>query len=102
MWWIALLPDPSAEPGPALAWWALGYTPRVARLQDAVVLEVQASLRLFGGAPALLRRLMGEAGALGVQRIGVAPTALAALALARSLPLDERRLRRCHAEQVCR
>lgn len=100
MWWIALLPDPSAEPGPALAWWALGYTPRVTRLQDAVVLEVQASLRLFGGAPALLRRLMAEAGALGVQRMGVAPTALAALALARSLPPGERRLRRCHAARL--
>jgi len=100
MWWIALLPAPLAEPGPALAWWALGYTPRVARLQGAVVLEVQASLRLFGGAPALLRRLMAEAGALGVQRIGVAPTALAALALARSLPPGQRRLRRCHGARL--
>lgn len=100
MWWIALLPDPLVEPGPALAWWALGYTPRVAWLQGAVVLEVQASLRLFGGAPALLRRLMAEAGALGVQRIGVAPTALAALALARSLPPGQKRLRRCHAARL--
>lgn len=100
MWWIALLPDPSAEPGPSLAWWALGYTPRVAWLQEAVVLEVQASLRLFGGAPALLRRLMAEAAALGVQRIGVAPTALAAVALARSLPAGQKRLRRCHAAQL--
>lgn len=100
MWWIALLSDPSAEPGPALVWRALGYTPRVARLHEAVVLEVQASLRLFGGAPALLHRLMAEAGALGVQRIGVAPTASAALALAHSLPPGQRRLRRCHPAQL--
>jgi len=58
----------------------------VARLQDAVVLEVQASLRLFGGAPALLRRLMGEAGALGVQRIGIALIAWVARRLGAARP----------------
>ncbi|MET0517825.1 MAG: DNA polymerase Y family protein [Burkholderiaceae bacterium] len=101
MHWLALLPSPPpcAEDGAAaadplalaaqqqaLAWLALQFSPRVARLEEAVVLEVGASLRLFGGARALHRRLLqgaAEAG-LTLQAVSWAPTSLAALALARA------------------
>lgn len=80
----------------ALGWWALQFTPRVARLEEAVVLEVGASLRLFGGAQRLHRRLWREARALGLSGMAWAPTSLGALALARAgqheglaRPLDE-------------
>lgn len=68
----------------ALGWWALQFTPRVARLEEAVVLEVGASLRLFGGATRLHRRLWREARALGLATLAWAPTSLGALALARA------------------
>lgn len=72
MLWIALLPAPPAPvhtddramhaqatalAGQALAWQALACTPRVTLLDEAVLLEVSASLRLFRGLPALLRML---------------------------------------------
>lgn len=100
--WIALLPgwapdagqpqDAVAEtpPGPSLqaqlGWWALQFTPRVACLEDAVVLEVSASERLFGGAQALCERVRQGAMRLVADaplRMAHAPTALGALALAR-------------------
>lgn len=87
--WLALLASNDSAPEEAeatlraLGWWALQFTPRVARLDEAVVLEVGASLRLFGGAPQLHRRLWREARALGLGTLAWAPTSLAALALAR-------------------
>lgn len=88
MWWIALLPSP-ATPSPEgalpLAWWALQWTPRVCLLDEAVLLEVAMSERLFGGRRALLQRLRAQAGAAGAQALATAPTALAALALLRQL-----------------
>ncbi|WP_310385371.1 DNA polymerase Y family protein [Roseateles sp.] len=100
MHWLALLPSPpqpssdesptcSADPEQslqALAWWALQFSPKVARLEEAVVLEVAASLRLFGGADALHERVLGTAGQAGLslQALAWAPTSLAALALARA------------------
>jgi len=63
MHWIALQPAPDA-PGDApadlytaLAWGALRFTPLVARVEDALVLEVSGSERLFGGRAALLHLL---------------------------------------------
>ena len=66
MHWIALLPLPPAE-APATtgqdeelrlwSWRALQFTPRVALADGAVVLEISASERLFGGRRALLRQL---------------------------------------------
>jgi len=61
MHWIALQPTPEAAAAEATlsdattawAWWALQFTPLVARVEDALLLEVSASARLFGGAPAL-------------------------------------------------
>ena len=116
MHWLALLPSPpssecpqgrrlaaatpprgSKEPwgGPALpyealAWWALQFSPKVARLEEAVVLEVAASLRLFGGADALHERVLSTAAQAGLslQALAWAPTSLAALALARAAVSD--------------
>jgi protein ImuB len=64
MHWIALQPTPDAlgdacapaDLHTALAWGALRFTPLVARVNGALVLEVSASERLFGGRAALLRR----------------------------------------------
>ncbi|WP_457426859.1 DNA polymerase Y family protein [Roseateles sp. P5_E7] len=88
MRWLALCCRPDAPAGDvdALAWLALSFTPRVARLEEAVVAEVSASLRLFGGARALRGKLQAQAELVGlsVGAMAWAPTALAALALARS------------------
>ena len=100
MHWLALLSPspPTDEEGDdwtsarqqALAWWALQFSPRVARLEEAVVLEVESSLRLFGGAPALHKRIWRGAkqAGLGLSSIAWAPTSLAALALARESVSD--------------
>lgn len=72
----------------AIGRWALQFTPRVALLEEAVVLEVRASLRLFGGPVALRRKLARDARQLGCQRMAWAPTSLAALALARAMQPD--------------
>lgn len=83
--WTALIPAPApALDAPHLAWWCLQFTPRVALLEDAVVMEWQASERLFGGRRALLRQLATGAQQAGCQAIAHARTALAALALART------------------
>lgn len=87
MRWLALCctPDAPAGDADALAWLALSVTPRVARLEEAIVAEASASLRLFRGARALRLRLQAqaEAAGLGLGATAWAPTALAALALAR-------------------
>lgn len=53
-----------------------------------VVMEVESSLRLFKGLAAFKERISDEAPDLGVKGIGWAPTALAAIALARCGVLD--------------
>jgi protein ImuB len=97
--WLALLPpstSPSVvDPGghaqqQALGWWALQFTPRVALLEEAVVAELHASERLFGGAQALRARIGREASQLGCPRLAWSSNSLAALALAR-----------CNAQQAC-
>lgn len=101
MLWVALLlsprppsEDPDAPVGicpeaqAGLAVWCLQFTPRVALMEDAVVMEVEASLRLFRGRPALQARVADEAPELGVAAIGWAPTATAALVLARCRVTD--------------
>ena len=69
MHWIAVQPTPKpsaevaekanslADVNTALAWWALRFTPMVARVDAALVLEVSGSERLFGGRDALLHEL---------------------------------------------
>jgi protein ImuB len=101
MLWIALpphdeaastLPSPlldSPAPAPdvqALSWWALQFSPRVTVLEGAVLVEVQASERLFGGRKALLGRMRQGCADLQVARMAVAPTALAARGLLRCMP----------------
>jgi len=48
----ALVIPPSPE---TLGWWALQFTPRVAWLDEALLLEVEASERLWGGRQSLMR-----------------------------------------------
>lgn len=91
MLWAALplprAPDetpPSSEALRGLATWALQFSPRVAITDEAVVLEVQASTRLFGGRRALHERIAAEAPQLGCSALAWAPTSLAALACARA------------------
>lgn len=60
--------------------WAYGFSDAVSlALHDAVVLEIGASLTLFGGWPVVERRLRAELAALGVRgTLAVAPTPRAA------------------------
>ncbi|WP_374412362.1 DNA polymerase Y family protein [Hydrogenophaga sp.] len=90
LWSALLLPPPDDRALPtdaalqALALWALQFTPRVAVADEAVVMELAASVRLFGGWQALRERVRVEGAELGVGRIAWAPNSLAALALARA------------------
>ena len=93
---LALLPgvvvkarDESAEQCwlAELAQWALQFTPVVSMVNQGVLLEVRSSLRLFGGLQALCARLVGELQARDQHadmRLSYAPTALAALWIARA------------------
>lgn len=90
MLWAALrLPRDPAIPPPTdaqrhLAIWALQFTPRVAHLEEAVVMEVEASTRLFGGRRALRDRIVVESQELGSTGLAWATNSLAALCLARA------------------
>jgi protein ImuB len=79
--------DPAAEDHALaqLATWALTFTPNACIAPpNAVVAEIDGSLRLFGGLPRLVSRLVGGTHALGYPaRLGIAPTPGAALLLAR-------------------
>ncbi len=68
----------------SLACWAGGVTSEISVVApDALLLEIQASLRFFGGVEALLRRLrQGIAGQGYIVSIALAPTPRAALWLA--------------------
>ena len=81
MHWIALQPasDASlADATTAWAWWALQFTPMVARLESALVLEVSASERLFGGATAMRVRFFEQNGPLSRVRYAQGATSLVA------------------------
>ncbi|QBB70680.1 DNA polymerase Y family protein [Pseudolysobacter antarcticus] len=69
-----------------LAAWAYGYSSMVSlREHDAILVEIGASLNLFGPWPNLERRLRSELIELGItHRIAIAPTALGACVLATS------------------
>ena len=91
MLWAAMLlpngPDATAPSDDALrglATWALQFTPRVAVSGEAVLLEVEASVRLFGGKRALRDRVVQEGADQGVSAIAWATTSLGAHALARA------------------
>ena len=99
MHWIALQPDAPgqgdaktdglaaalADPLTALAWQALQFTPKVARValkegEEALLMEISASERLFGGRQPLLRLIYKENEALGLVKRAQAATSLIALA----------------------
>lgn len=89
MHWIALTAQPDAaaqtlqdgvaDAATALGWWALQFTPRVALVEGAVLLEVSASERLWGGRAALLRRLLGPDKPVAKVRHAQGATSLLAL-----------------------
>ncbi|EJE51236.1 hypothetical protein PMI14_04076 [Acidovorax sp. CF316] len=96
-------PHPPLPQAPHEHWWALQFTPRVARVEDeALLLEVSATERLWGGRAALLAQLQrhsppwsghlpaeaghpspGPAQQEGPTPFAEAPTSLQALALLR-------------------
>ena len=93
MHWIALQPLPEASPASvsapadtvsdplvALGWWALQYSPKVAQVEGAVVLEVSASERLWGGAAALCRHIYKEKKPVAQVRYARGATSLVAIA----------------------
>ncbi len=91
MLWAALLlphgPDanpPCSDALHGLATWALQFTPRVATVDEAVVMEVESSARLFGGKRRLRERMVLDVESLGVDFLAWAPNSLAALALGRA------------------
>lgn len=95
MLWAALslpcAPDetpPSSDDLHGLATWALQFTPRVAIADEAVVMEVEASTRLFGGRRALHERIASEGRELGMAGLAWAPNSLAALACVRAGKLN--------------
>lgn len=100
MRWLALCCTSDAPAGDvdALGWLALSFTPRVARLEEAVVAEVSSSLKLFRGARALRQRLQAQAAEAGLALgpMAWAPTALGALALARNADINPGR----HSERL--
>ena len=97
--WIALQPEPAAQADGAealrvWAWRALRLTPLVAQVDAALVLEVSASVRLFGGGVALLQALLQEedaplatAAPATTPRLAQGRTALVALARLQLPPL---------------
>jgi protein ImuB len=82
MHWIALQPSPN-ELRAAWGWRALQFTPRVAQVEEALLLEVCASERLFGGRTRLLRRLLKGSAELPAPQWAQGATSLVALALLR-------------------
>lgn len=83
--------DPGKEEAAlhALASWAGQFTPTVTIDRESVLLEVEPSLRLFGGLMKLGQRVQGGAAQLGFTvSAGMAPTPLAALLMARARVVD--------------
>ncbi|MBO9515284.1 MAG: DNA polymerase Y family protein [Variovorax sp.] len=98
MHWIALQwsPEPDAStalpPPDALSWWALQFTPHVTWLDEALMLEVAACERLWGGRLALMRQLSSTHPAPGTRLLGAqGATSLEALARLRLFVRGERR-----------
>ncbi len=87
MHWIALAPiSTDAHAATALGWWALQWTPRVALVEEAVLLEVSACERLWGGRSALLHKIYKQKQPLAGEMIAQAATSLIALAWLRLMP----------------
>ncbi len=76
--WIALLPPEHQHT--AWGWHALQFTPRVVQVQEALLLEVSASLRLWGGRKRLLQWLLKPNPPLAHVKHAQAATSLIAIA----------------------
>lgn len=122
MHWIALQPETTpagvaselaelTDPVTALGWWALRYTPKVVCLGNALLLEVSASARLWGGLPAMLQNIFISNGPVDLIKYAQGTTSLIALAqlavapssptqAVKSLPVDDLPLRALTATQV--
>ncbi|MEJ8810082.1 DNA polymerase Y family protein [Variovorax ureilyticus] len=75
-----------------MSWWALQFTPHVAWQDEALMLEVAACERLWGGRLSLLRQLSGTNPAPGARLLGAqGATSLEALARLRLMVRGERR-----------
>jgi len=84
---LATMPTPEA-----LGWWALKYTPHVAWLDEALMLEVSACERLWGGRMQLMRLLQADNPAPDARMLGTqGATSLIALARLRLFVRDEKR-----------
>lgn len=102
MHWIALQPLPPdaadlSDELVALGWWALQFTPKVARVQEMLVLEVSASERLFGGRRQLLAHLFESSKPLAAVNFRRGATSLVAMArlqtaLSQGLPASAPRI----------
>ncbi|HOB67453.1 DNA polymerase Y family protein [Ottowia sp.] len=88
-------PDATVPTREALGWWALQFTPHVAWVDEALLLEVSGSLRLWGGPRALLRRIHESNPALVDVESSQAAIGIIALAMLRQRmqgrPLPARR-----------
>lgn len=86
-------PDAPAMPTPeALGWWALKYTPHVAWLDEALMLEVSACERLWGGRMQLMRLLLADNPVPDARMLGTqGATSLIALARLRLFAREEKR-----------
>lgn len=82
MYWIALLPFHEEE-RTAWGWRALQFTPRVAQVDEALLLEVSGCERLWGGRKRLLRSLVQGCEPLSGAQWAHGATSLVALALLR-------------------
>jgi protein ImuB len=87
--WIALQPELAdaraggvelTDPVQALGWWALRYTPKVARCGEVLLLEVAASARLWGGLSALLQNIFTSKKPVDLQKFTQAATSFIAIA----------------------
>ncbi len=74
------LTEPLTDALTALGWWALQFTPKVARLDTAVVLEVSACERLWGGSKPLLRHIYTSNKPVALVQYARGATSLVALA----------------------
>ncbi len=89
MFWIALSLPPEDDRR-AWCWWALRFTPRVASVEEALLLEASTSVRLFGGRKELLRLLLQHPEHLHAPVWGCGATSLVALAALRCKLRGER------------
>ena len=81
MHWIACMPP--AEEAAGWSWQALQFTPRVAQVDEALLLEISGSEKLFGGRNRLLRLIFKQNQLLAPVQWAQGATSLIAMALLR-------------------